>query len=268
MSISNKIIAATALSFLTVVAPAAVFAKGPTSNAEATYNASTSVVADAKTLSDCEVKNGVTGLIQNATLAQIQAVGNCEINTRNIYLQAYETRINQMDKISSSTQSTLEANLQSTLSTLATIKTSLNTDTATTSAFADLKTITQNVRVFELVLPKTRITADVSSQTTASANIQTLVSGLMTKNNNASPSVQAANAPLFADITAKLATIASNTSSALTTILPLVPDQGNKTLLQSNSAAIDSAQAMIKNGQTALKSIWTDIKQIRTNLHA
>ena len=260
MSISNKIIAATALSFLTVVAPAAVFAKGPTSNAEATYKASTSVVADAKTLSDCEVKNGVTGLIQNATLAQIQAVGNCEINTRNIYLQAYI--------ISSSTQSTLEANLQSTLSTLATIKTSLNTDTATTSAFADLKTITQNVRVFELVLPKTRITADVSSQTTASANIQTLVSGLMTKNNNASPSVQAANAPLFADITAKLATIASNTSSALTTILPLVPDQGNKTLLQSNSAAIDSAQAMIKNGQTALKSIWTDIKQIRTNLHA
>ena len=273
MTLSNvqKTIAVGVLSTIAAIVPAAAFAQSPATNASASnaalaaFKATTSAVADARTLSDCETKNGVTGSLQDATLAQIQAVGDCEINTRNIYLQAYETRVDQMPKVSSTTQATLEANLQANLSTLASIKTTLDADTSTTTAFADVQTITRNVRVFALVLPKTRITADASRQTTVSGTLQGVDAKLITKNNSASSSVQAENAPLLADITAQLAAIASSTSNALSTILPLVPDQGDKAVFESNNAAIQSAEGMIKSGTTDIQSIWNDIKQIRLN---
>ena len=262
--------AVAAMSTLAAVLPGAAFAQTPTAAtnaALATFKATTAQVSDARTLSDCETKNGVTGSIQNATLAQIQAVGDCEINTRNIYLEAYETRVDQMEKVSSSTQASIVANLQSNLSTLASIKTNLDADLSTSTALAEMQTITKNVRVFELVLPKTRITANASQQTTVSGNLQNVDNKLITENNNASSSVQAENAPLLADITAELASIASSTSNALSTIAPLVPDQGSTSTLQSNNAALASAEGMIHSGTTAIKSIWNDIKEIKLNLH-
>ena len=249
MTLSTKLTAVTALVGVLSLLPMAAFAQS-TPNSDG----------------GCLAASGLTTL-KGATVAQIIAVGNCSIAFRNTALGTAQTRVNQMQKVSSSTQASLIATLQSTTSALGTIQTALDADTATTTAYSDYHSIFGSVRVFALVLPRTWIYATSDREMTISADLQAVDTELITRNAAASSTVQAEDAAPLADILTQLSTLNTQAASADTTVQPLVPDQGNQTVFANNKAALASAKAMLVTGQTAIKAIVADIATIRANLH-
>jgi hypothetical protein len=215
--------------------------------------------------STCLTKAGLTS-IHNATTAQVIAVGDCSINVRDTYLDAATYRVSQMVKVSPSAQASLMQTLQTTVGDLATIKTSLDADTSTTTALADYQSIFGNLRVFALVLPRTSVYTTSDRDMTTTANLQVTENNLAARNAKASPAVQAENAPLLKDLSTQIANANIQLTNAENTVQPLVPDQGNKTILASNTAALQSARAMDQTGETDIQAAATDIAQIRTNL--
>ena len=249
MTLSTKLTVATAVAGVLAMLPVAAFAQTPPNSENA-----------------CLAASGLTTL-HGATIAQIIAVGNCSIAYRNTALGAAQTRVNQMQKVSSSTQASLVATLQSTTATLGTIQTTLDADTSTSTALMDYHSIYGNVRVFALVLPRTWIYATADREMTISSDLQTVNTELVAKNAAASSTVQAEDAAPLADILTQLSTLNTQSANAESTVQPLVPDQGNATVLASNKAALQSANAMLVTGQNAIKAIVSDIAQIRANLH-
>ena len=245
MTLSTKL--AVALAGVISVLPVAAFAQTPNDN-------------------NCYADSGLTTL-KGATLAQIIAVGDCSIAFRDQSVTTAETRVSQLQKVSSSTQASLQSTLQATTNTLGTIKTSLDADTASSSALTDFHSIFGSVRVFALVLPRTWIYATSDREMTISADLQTVNAELITKNQTASTTAQTADAPLFADITTQLSTLNTQATNADSVVQPLMPDLGSSTTLASNTAALKSAKGMLVTGQTAIKAIVNDITQIRANLH-
>ena len=249
MTTTTKIGIATALAGMLL--PVAAFAQGANPNND----------------NNCLANNGLTNIRSASTTAQVIAAGDCSIALRDTYLDAAQTRVNQMQKVSSSTQASLVATLQSTEATLATIKSTLDADTSTSTAIADYRTIFGNVRVFALVLPRTWIYSTSDREMTISGDLQVVNNELIIKNNSASSTVQTEDAPYLADILTQLTTVNTQSANADTTVQPLVPDQGSTTTRESNTAALNSAQAMLVTGQTAIKAIVADITAIRANLH-
>jgi hypothetical protein len=213
----------------------------------------------------CQEQAG-TATTSAERIAQIIAEGNCEINVRDVALNAGITRVSQMQKVSSSTQASLTQTLQSTISTLATIQASLDADTSTTTAVADQKSIFGSVRVFALVLPRTWVYASSDRAMTITSDIQVVDNELIAKNAAASTTVQNENAPYLADIAYQIGQANTLATNADSTVQPLVPDLGVTSVLASNTASLQSAEAMLKTAEADIQAAVGDIKQVRTNL--
>jgi hypothetical protein len=264
MTISNskKVTIATALVGVIGFLPVVAFAEttsvpGPTA---------TPAVTAPSPDGNCKAQAGITEW-KTATVSQIIAAGNCSISLRNTALLAAETRVNQMKKVSSSTQASLVATLQSTISTLAAIKGTLNADTSTSTARAEYMSVGTNVRVFALVLPRTWVYATADREDTLAGNLQKVDDILVAKNATSSAAIQSQNSTFLADLATQIATIKSSVTTAQNAVSSLSPDHGDKTVAASNAAALKSARSTLEAGKMAVKAATNDIRQIRQNLH-
>jgi hypothetical protein len=204
--------------------------------------------------------------LKQATISQIIAAGTCSVQLRNTSLAAAIVRINQMEKIASSTQASLIATATASESTLNTINTTLAGDTSTTTAISDYDSIFNSVRVYALVVPRIWIDAAADRIMILTSDISAVQSTLQTENATADTAVQMENAPLFSDLSTQITTANSDASGSENEVAPLVPDLGNKSILQSNTAALQNAQQMNQGGQTATNAAVSDVKQIIANL--
>jgi hypothetical protein len=199
----------------------------------------------------------------SARLPDVISKGDAAIADRLTKLNALNTRVSAMKNVSATEKSTLAATIQTNISGLTTLKAKLDADTDVTTAATDAKSIRTSFRIYALIIPQGYIAAAadradtiVGLLTTVSTKLQTRISA-----EPAGTNVTAMQASLT-DLNAKIATAQTTAASAENSVATLTPDQGNATLLASNTASLKAARAQITTVTTDLKAADADAKSI------
>lgn len=217
---------------------------------------------------DCKLQAGITANVgtSTVTVAQLITLGDCRINARNVRLNAAITRVSQMNHLSTSIKSDLQATLSGTENTLGTIKNKLDHDTDKATALTDYRSIFRSVRVYALVLPRTWIVAAADRAEDTASKLQQVSILLQARNGTfASTTLQAANSALIQDLNTNLVNAQANAAAAVTLVMPLVPDQGDEAVSTSNKAKLETAQMKVAAARVNLQTAVDDVAKIRAN---
>ncbi len=249
MTTKNKIIAI-ALSFAamsSVVSP--VFAQGST-----TSSARANAAANRTTTAAANIQKRI---------ANWQARGAKEIDARIASMNDLLTRVQAMKNVSDADKATLNTEIQSLESSLTNLKTSISSDTSSTTLATDVKSITQSYRVYMLVEPQVRIIAAADRIKTIVDQL-TVIDGKIQSRLATDPtaSANAAVQSALTDITAKLNDASSQAQAAVTEVTSLKPDQGDQTVMQANTSSLKDARSKIATAQKDLVSARKDVQSI------
>ena len=207
---------------------------------------------------------------QQSTLQTIITRSNTEIAQRITSLNALAARIASFKNEPASEVQSIASEVQTTIATLNGIQAKVDADTTLASARADEATIFGNVRVYALVIPQgyeiassDRITTIVGLMNAIQVKLQPRITAAQNSGLNVA-AMQAA----MTDMTAKMNDATSQASAIQSGVSGLVPDQGNKTILASNTAALVAAHANVKTATSDLLAARQDIRTIINALEA
>ncbi len=159
-------------------------------------------------------------------------------------LQELIARLGKIKLLTPDQLASLTATLNAEIQSLTELKAKVATDTATTTLKADIKSITQDHRVFGLIEPQARIAAAASrinavvTQLTQLADkLQERITAAQSAGVNVSVAVSA-----MTDLKTKLASAKTNADAAVSLTANLKPDGGDKTVMEANKAALTEAR--------------------------
>jgi len=217
---------------------------------------------------------GTTGVTVSAKVQAAITTGvnraDTEITRRINALNALSTRVNAMVKLSSGEKASLASTIQTQISAMNTLQAQISTDAAansTTSLKADIQSITKSYRIFALIIPQGAVEAasdrvlDVSGMLgTISTKLQTRISALPSGTDTTS-----LNASL-SDMNTQIANANASTNTAVSETANLQPDNGDATIMASNTAALKDAHTKIVAAQqdvlTARKDAGVIVKAL------
>lgn len=186
-----------------------------------------------------------------------------EITRRINALNALNTRVNAMVKVSASDKASLSATIATQVTAMNNLESQIATDAAansTTSLKADIQSITKSYRIFILVIPQGAIEAaadrvlDIAGMfTTLSAQLQTRITAAQSAGNDMTTSVAA-----LADMNTQVTNAQTQANAAVTGVASLQPDNGNTTIMASNTAALKAARMDIQTAQADLTAARKD----------
>jgi hypothetical protein len=221
-------------------------------SASAQLNASTSVTAQAR----------IASVITNVTARADQ-----EITRRISALNTLSTRVNAMEKLSATEKTNLSANIQTELNAMTNLQTQIAADASannTTTLKTDVDSITSSYRIFALIIPQgdieaaaDRVLTTASIFTDLSTKFSTRISAAQTAGNN----VTAATAALT-DMNAKVSDANTQSQAAASEVSSLTPDNGNATIMASNTATLKDAKTKIIASQQDLIAAGVDAQNI------
>ena len=198
-----------------------------------------------------------------------QTHADTAIDSRISDLTTLGGRVAQMVHLTDAEKASIAANIQTEVGNLTTLKGKIDTETGS-ALKSDAKSITTGFRIYMLVAPQTRILA----ASDRGLNIASMLSELsvklqtrITAAQNAGKDVTALQTALT-DLNAKVADANTQAQAAVTGTANLVPDQGDKTVMQSNDTALKAARATIKTVTADLKAADQDAKTIVLGLKA
>lgn len=199
---------------------------------------------------------------------KLETKGDTMVDQRVQSLTDLITRVQGMKNVSDAEKTSIISGIQSEVSDLGALKArmaSSSTALSTSTLKANLQSITQGNRVYALVEPRIRIitVADriqtiVGLMTTLSTKLQTTHAAMTASSTATNPSVQA----LLSDINAKLADATAQSQAAIAEVTPLQPDNGDKTVLASNTATLKDARLKVQAAQKDIESARQDIQKI------
>lgn len=185
-----------------------------------------------------------------------------EITKRIESLEKTLEKISEMKNVSDSEKNSIKTEIQSEIDKLNTLKSKIDSDTDLATIKTDLNSITAGSRIYALVIPRANILASVDKINTIATMLETIsvklqarIDEVRASSTNAS-STNSTNVvamqTLLDGIKAKIADAKKEALTAQTTVTGLTPDNGNKTILDSNNAKIKSAKANIKTANKDL----------------
>jgi hypothetical protein len=190
-------------------------------------------------------------------IANVQQRADAEITRRITALNALNTRVNAMVRVSADEKASLASTIQSQITLMNNLQAQIATDVTantTTSLKADVQSITQSYRIFALIIPQGAIVAAsdrvqtiASMMTTLSGKLQTRITAAQSAGVDMTTSVSA-----LADMNAKVADANTQAQAAVTETASLQPDNGNATIMASNTAALKDARTKIQASQQDL----------------
>ena len=203
-----------------------------------------------------------------ASLSTVISRSDTAITDRITSLNALSTRVGNMVNVSATEKASISSEVSSQISGLTTLKAKIDADTDVATARADEKTITADFRIYALVIPRGYVVAAADRVSTISSMMTALQAKLqarITTDQSAGKDVSALAAPMT-DISTKVYDATSQATSAQSAVVPLVPDQGNATVMASNKATLESSRADLKTSTSDLKSARSDIQTILSSL--
>lgn len=192
------------------------------------------------------------------------AVGRAdtEITRRITALNALETRVNAMVKLSADEKSSLSTTIQAQVTVMNTLQGQIATAAATDSTSSlklDIQSITKSYRIFALIIPQGAIEAaadrvlDVSSMlTTISGKLQTRISTLPAGTDTTSLDAS------LSDMNTQIANANTLVNAAISEITNLQPDNGVASVMASNTATLKDARSKIVSAQQDLLTARKD----------
>jgi hypothetical protein len=196
------------------------------------------------------------------SVSTIISRADTEITQRVADLNDLIPRIESMKKISIVEQNYLTTTIQNEVNALNSLKAKVDADTIMSAARTDYQSITKSYRIYALVLPQTRIIAAsdrvltiVDSMNTVGAKVKSRIANITGTN------AGTLNSEL-SDFYAKVSDASTQAKAASDEVTPLKPDQGNKTVIQSNTAALKDARSKIKTASDDLVAARKDIGDI------
>jgi hypothetical protein len=204
--------------------------------------------------------------IASSTAAHIHSgimKGDTMIQQRINSLNALITRIQGMKNVPDTAKASLVSSLQTEISNLTTLQTSLNGDTSTTTVSGSVSSITKAYRVYALVIPQAQIVAAadrVLNVTTMLTTIESKVDARIASSTTNASTTAAVNADL-ANFSSEVADATTQANGAVTEVSSLQPDNGNTTVAASNTAALKDARSKISVASRDLTSARASIGQ-------
>lgn len=196
--------------------------------------------------------------IQNA-----QGRGGKEIQNRIDALNKLLTRIQSMKNLTDAEKSSFSATIQTSITNLTNLESKIQSETSTSTLKADLQSIAPDYRIYILIMPQLSILSAVDRANTIVGTLQTTQTKIQTR--VSASSTLSSNTTITSDLndmTSKLSDATSQAAAAQAEIVSLVPDQGNKTVMQSNIAALKDARTKIQTATKDLQAARTDAKAI------
>jgi hypothetical protein len=228
-------------------------------------SASTSVSASAAGV-NANIKADVNASV-TAIITKVTARADQEITRRLDALNALSTRVNAMARLSAEDKSNLSVAIQSQIAAMNTLQTKINADVTannTTTLKTDVESITSSYRIFALILPQGTIEAAADRALTIvgimndlSAKLSARISTAQSAGNNVTAATTA-----LADLNAKTADGNTQASAAVSEVASLTPDNGNATVMASNTAALKDAHSKILAAQQDFVAARADAETI------
>ncbi len=207
---------------------------------------------------------------QTQKLAALIAKTDQEITARITSLNTLSTKVQSLKNVSSTEKANISAEVQTEIGNLTTSKAKIDADTVLSVARTDAASAINTSRIYALIIPQGNIEVSVDR-----INVLVgLMNGIATKLQIRITAAQTAGKDVSAlqsalsDITSQTTAASAQASTAETGVSGLVPDNGNKTILASNTAALKSARENIKTAAAALKTARQDVKTIINGLKA
>ncbi len=214
-----------------------------------------------------------SGNITAARANLITKAGNAanqEITRRITALNALSTRVNAMVKLSADEKSTISASIQSQITLMNNLQAQITADInsgATSSLKMDIQSITKSYRIFALILPQGTIEAAVDRILDIAGILSDLSTKLQARISAAPSTTNVSGAQgALTDMNAKVADAIAQANAANSEIAPLVPDNGDATIMKSNTAALKDARSKIQAAQKDLTAAQKDANTIAKDL--
>jgi len=238
-----------------------------TSNTASAINAAAGAHLNARMTASTTSQNAADKL--QAREQQIQAKADQEIAARVDSLNKLSTRIQSMKKLSPSQVASFQTTIQAAIADMTSLEAKIQSDTSTTSLAADLKSIAPDYRIYMLVEPQVSLLSAADRVNTIVGTLQTLEAKIQTRLSSTTITVKniAVLQTDLTDMATKLADASTQASAASAEVTGLIPDNGDKTVMASNTAALKDArsktQAATKDIQAAYKDAQAMVKGVR-----
>lgn len=187
-----------------------------------------------------------------------------EIDRRVNTLTELTARMQAMGRLTAEAKASLAASIQSQISALGALKAKIAADTDLAVLKTDIKSISESYRIFLLVIPQGHITVASDKIKFVATNATTLAVKLSARIDAAAAAGKdvASLKTTLAEMQAKTSDAIVQADAALSLVVNLTPDNGDKTKAQSNSQALKDARAKIKAGMQDLITVKKDAHTI------
>lgn len=190
-----------------------------------------------------------------------------EIDRRVKALSALSERVVEMKRVGDDFKQALQGNVQNQVGLLTALKTKIETATSTTIFREDIQSITSSYRIYALVAQQGRISAMADKEAHIIIMMQALGAKLQARLQAVAAGVDAeAATAAFTDFGANLTEAQTRAQAAVNAILPLQPDNGDKTIADTNAAALKQARSDLKAARTAIEAARKNLETLRTIL--
>lgn len=206
----------------------------------------------------------------NANLETVVKRSDASIDARVNALNKLNTRIQNIRRISASEKASINGQIASEIASLNALRAKIHAQGSVEGARADEKSITQDHRVYMLVIPQgyilgaaDRINVIAEDMTALSVKINARITAAKASGKDTS-----AMEAKMSDVAVKIKAASDAGTSAKAKVSSLVPDKGDATVAASNKIAIESARADIKvasenfvEARIGIKSVMQDLKK-------
>ena len=220
-------------------------------------------------VSATNIVDGTSQKQRQQNISTIITRSDKEITQRITALNNLVTRIGAMKNVSNTEKTSLTSQLQTQINDLTALKTKIDSDTDVTTLQADMKSITGDYRTYLLIIPQGQIIAASDRLNTIASDLSAVATKLSTRINAAQTggNNMASLQSTLTDMQNKTSDAETQAQSAIDIVSSLIPDGGDQTKAQANTAALKQSRADIKTGtedvQAANKDAETIMKGIK-----
>lgn len=184
-----------------------------------------------------------------------------EITKRIDSLNSIIAKLASIKCISLSDKTNLTAQIQTEIQTLQVLQTKIQGETDLATLRADVQSITKAYRIYWIFIPKIHVLAANDRIVEVTANMNDVIAKLQTR-------ITAGGSPTsnlqttLDDAKAKNSDAQTQGQNAINLVTPLLSDNGDKNLQQTNTATLKQAEADIKTANSDLKTVYGDFQKI------
>jgi hypothetical protein len=199
---------------------------------------------------------------------KIRSAADKQLDQRIENLGKLKDKVIKFKNINDNDKNSIIAIIDQLVSKLNTLKNTIDTATSTAVIKESRDSITENYRVYMLVNPELNIIASadrigtmISMMNIIGAKLETRLGAVGTSSSITSANLTLANKTL-ADLKAKIVDAQTNIQDAIKMVAPLMPDQGDKAIMESNTKTLKDARAKIKIAHNDLITAKKDSEAI------